>query len=267
LRLGLIASAIVANESIMKQLPCPTVPRYELDASRQEILDAWPEDVIFVRAHPPRDAPEATGNRATSRVLLVLATALVLSLASSAQADVLDADPNNYKMLLQQLEPGDTLSLAPGTYPRLTIQNARGTVGAPIVVTGPERGDPAVVVGESGFNTVQLYSSAHVTIHNLVVDVQGLAVDAINAKTKPSTAPFRVGADKRSYPRDPFARALGSAPPRRCGRAPSSRSEPCPLQLDVASRESSEMVNCGAHEVAESLARAWSFASAFVLRR
>lgn len=105
-----------------------------------------------------------------------------LMVSSPARADVLDADPSNYKMLLQQLEPGDTLSLAPGTYTRLTIQSLHGTPDAEIVITGPEEGEPAVVVGESGYNTVQLYDAAYVTIRNLVVDVQGLGVDAINAK-------------------------------------------------------------------------------------
>jgi hypothetical protein len=116
------------------------------------------------------------------RLGLFAAAAVVLCVSTTAWADVIDADPSNYKMLLPQLEPGDTLSLAPGTYTRLTLQGLAGTAEAPIVITGPEAGEPAIVVGESGFNTVQLYGCAHVVVRNLVVDVQGLAVDAINAK-------------------------------------------------------------------------------------
>lgn len=105
-----------------------------------------------------------------------------VTVASPAQAAVVDADPSNYKMLLPQLQPGDTLSLAPGTYVRLTINGLHGTEDARIVITGPQEGEPAVIVGEAGFNTVQLYGSSYITIRNLIVDVGGLPVDAINAK-------------------------------------------------------------------------------------
>ena len=117
------------------------------------------------------------------RVVPVLGGLLgMLGVSTPAMAAVVEADPTNYKMLLQQLEPGDTLSLAPGTYTRLTIQGLHGTSDAPIIITGPVEGEPAIVVGEAGYNTVQLYDAAFVTIRNLVVDVQGLGVDAINAK-------------------------------------------------------------------------------------
>ena len=117
-----------------------------------------------------------------NRSRVVAAAVGVFGFSSSAWADVIDADPSNYRTLLQQLEPGDTLALAPGTYTRLTLQSLAGTAEAPIVIAGPTEGEPSIIVGESGFNTVQLYGCSHVIVRNLVVDVQGLAVDAINAK-------------------------------------------------------------------------------------
>ena len=115
-------------------------------------------------------------------------SAFALAMASPHAASAADvpADPTNYQMLLGTLQPGDTLVLAAGTYTRLTIDGIHGEPNAWITVTGPEDGDPAVVVGESCCNTVQLYDSSFVAITNLVIDAQGLPVDAVNAKDSPS---------------------------------------------------------------------------------
>lgn len=114
-----------------------------------------------------------------------LGLACALAARAAAAADV-PADPSNYEALLATLQPGDTLVLAPGTYTRLTISGIHGTVDAPITIAGPAAGDPAVVVGESCCNTVQLYDSSFVTVRNLTIDVGGLEVDAVNAKDTPS---------------------------------------------------------------------------------
>jgi hypothetical protein len=95
---------------------------------------------------------------------------------------VIPATPYDYKMLLKQLEPGDVLSLSPGTYSRLTLKNIHGTPEEWITITGPSKGKPAITVGEAGYNTVQLYGSSYLAIKNLTIDVRGLPVDAINAK-------------------------------------------------------------------------------------
>lgn len=105
--------------------------------------------------------------------------------ATARAADV-PADPSDYQTLLGTLQPGDRLVLAPGTYTRLTIDGIHGTADAWITITGPTEGDPAVIVGESCCNTVQLYDSSFVAITNLVIDAQGLYVDAVNAKDSPS---------------------------------------------------------------------------------
>lgn len=109
----------------------------------------------------------------------ILAVALVLA------ADV-PATPADYAELIDTLQPGDTLVLAPGQYTRMTISGVHGTADAWITISGPAQGEPAVVVGESCCNTVQLYDSSFVAIENLTVDASGLFVDAINAKDSTS---------------------------------------------------------------------------------
>jgi len=98
------------------------------------------------------------------------------------QAEVVAADPSNYRSLLDTLAPGDTLQLAPGRYPRLTLRDLHGTSEAWITISGPETGDPAIIESESCCNTVQLYNSSFLAVQDLTIDVGGLDVDAVNAK-------------------------------------------------------------------------------------
>lgn len=100
----------------------------------------------------------------------------------SASAAEVQADPSDYQEKLGMLQPGDTLVLAPGEYPRLTLNGLHGTPDAWIRITGPESGDPAIITSDSCCNTVQLYDSSYLEIANLVIDAQGLFVDGINAK-------------------------------------------------------------------------------------
>jgi hypothetical protein len=120
----------------------------------------------------------------------------------SAEAADVPADPSDYQALLGALQPGDRLVLAPGTYTRLTIDGIHGEPDAWITVTGPTEGDPAVVVGESCCNTVQLYDSSYVAITNLVIDAQGLYVDAVNAKDTPSHDILIEGNTMQGFPQD-----------------------------------------------------------------
>lgn len=111
-----------------------------------------------------------------------LLTAIIIAFIVNAHAEVISATPHNYKMLLKQLEPGDVLNLSPGTYRRLTLKGIHGTPEEWITITGPAKGEPAIIVGEAGHNTVQFYGSSYLAIKNLTIDVRGLPVDAINAK-------------------------------------------------------------------------------------
>ena len=107
-------------------------------------------------------------------------------LPGAVHATVYSGDPSNYKTLLSQLAPGDTLRLAAGNYVRLTLDGIHGTAGAWITIAGPASGAPAVIQGESCCNTVQFYGSSFVAIRNLSIDCLGLDVDAINAKSASS---------------------------------------------------------------------------------
>jgi hypothetical protein len=107
---------------------------------------------------------------------------LVWSWAGFASAAEVPADPSDYQDKLGALLPGDTLVLAAGEYPRLTIDGLHGTADAWIRITGPESGDPAIITSDACCNTVQLYDSSFVELAHLVIDAQGLAVDGINAK-------------------------------------------------------------------------------------
>jgi hypothetical protein len=46
--------------------------------------------------------------------------------AAKGPGRVLRADPTNYQKLVPTLQSGDTLLLAPGRYPRLTVANLNG---------------------------------------------------------------------------------------------------------------------------------------------
>lgn len=88
------------------------------------------------------------------------------------------------------------MKLAPGTYQWLTLKDLHGAPRAWIAITGPEKGEPAVIVGERGCNTVWIYGSSYFAIKNLVLDMQGLPVDAINPSllmaTRMPIAPFNL---------------------------------------------------------------------------
>jgi hypothetical protein len=97
------------------------------------------------------------------------------SLASLAKANVLHATPANYRALLRTLKPGDTLSLQPGTYPRLNIAGLNGAAEQWITITGPASGRPAIVAGSDGNNTIEITGSSYVAIENLTIDSRGVA--------------------------------------------------------------------------------------------
>lgn len=93
--------------------------------------------------------------------------------------------PDTYRAQLSTLQPGDTLSLEAGTYERgLPISNLQGEPGNPIIITGPDSGEPAVFLGSQNkaWNTVQINNSSYFIIQHLTLD--GLDVkyiDAVNA--------------------------------------------------------------------------------------
>ena len=122
-----------------------------------------------------------------SGLILILAALVGLSFERQTLANprhtIIPANPINYRNLLANLQPGDTLQLEAGTYTQgLPIDNLHGTVGQPVVIAGPNSGPRAIFTGRSCCNTVSLRDSSYIEIRNLELDGSGLAVDAVKAE-------------------------------------------------------------------------------------
>ncbi len=118
---------------------------------------------------------------------LVILSFIVVGGVADAGAAIIPADPSNYRTLIPTLQPGDTLELAAGDYPDgLPITDLVGTPSGPIVITGPETGPPAVLLGNGSRNTVSIRRSAHVTLRYLTMD--GLLIAYVDAIKLEGTA-------------------------------------------------------------------------------
>ena len=108
---------------------------------------------------------------------------VVICVSFPLHATVYNATPADYKSLLLNLKPGDTLNLASGNYPFLSISGLNGSPSAWITITGPASGSPATIYANSTCcNTVQITNSSYIAIKNLTIDSKGLfGIDGINA--------------------------------------------------------------------------------------
>lgn len=105
-------------------------------------------------------------------------------LAPVADAATFSANPDNYRTLLDTLQPGDTLLLTPGVYERgLGIFDLDGTPVAPIVITGPASGPRAVLRARSCCNTISIRNSSYIEVRNLDLDGMNLPVDAVKLES------------------------------------------------------------------------------------
>jgi hypothetical protein len=112
----------------------------------------------------------------------VIAMLAILAGVTASAAD-LTAGPEDYRVTLRALQPGDTLRLQAGVYTDgLPIGYLRGTPEAPIIITGPNKGTPAIFLARRGHNTVSIVNSSYVTIRHLTLDGQGLPVDGVKAE-------------------------------------------------------------------------------------
>ncbi len=98
-------------------------------------------------------------------------------------AETHSATPDNYLATLKKLVPGDYLQLLPGEYRQgLPIAYLNGTMQAPIVISGPAIGPPAVLVARPEHNTVSIVNSSHVVLRNMDIDGRGLPVDGVKCE-------------------------------------------------------------------------------------
>ena len=108
---------------------------------------------------------------------------LACAMAHACYAETFRATPSDYLMILKKLQPGDHLLLASGEYrDGLPLHRLNGKAGKPIVITGPTAGDPAILLGRSGANTVSIVDSSYLTLRNMLLDGQGLDVDGVKAE-------------------------------------------------------------------------------------
>jgi hypothetical protein len=110
-------------------------------------------------------------------------TLLTFLQSVAATAAERTAGPEDYRAALWTLKPGDTLRLEAGVYTEgLSIAYLNGTETAPIVITGPESGDPALFLARPTDNTVSLVNTSYLTIRHLTLEGQGHPVDAVKAE-------------------------------------------------------------------------------------
>jgi len=101
----------------------------------------------------------------------------------SVSGAVVNATPSDYRSLLDTLQPGDTLRLAPGTYDQgLPISDMNGSEGSCFVIEGPASAPLAVFTGSSSRNTVSIRDSSFVVVRNLELDGLGLEGDGVKAE-------------------------------------------------------------------------------------
>ncbi len=98
-------------------------------------------------------------------------------------AEVIQANPGNYRAQLGSLQAGDRLQLAPGDYYRgLPLHNLAGEAGKPIVISGPVPPGRAIFHARPDANTVSLLNVAYIEIRNLELDGDNLPVDGVRAE-------------------------------------------------------------------------------------
>ncbi|MCF6323919.1 MAG: DUF5011 domain-containing protein [Gammaproteobacteria bacterium] len=109
---------------------------------------------------------------------------IMVSTVGSAYAKVFIGNPGTYESLLGNLQAGDILQLEAGIYRnRLPLSNLEGEPGKPIIITGPESGEPAIILGEACCNTVQIENSSYLTIQHIKLDGLDIKyIDAVNAR-------------------------------------------------------------------------------------
>ncbi len=118
-----------------------------------------------------------TGTVIGSALLVSVGTLVYLTRLPAAET--IDADPSNYRTLLKQLKPGDTLRLAAGTYRGLPIAGLHGDENAWITISGPVDGPPAIIAGGTeriGIrqDAIDISMSSYVSIENLRIDSRGV---------------------------------------------------------------------------------------------
>lgn len=110
-------------------------------------------------------------------------TTLILCCGIAFGADI-DADSSNYRSKISQLQPGDTLVLAPGNYNNgLSVSGVRGTSSQWITIRSADKNDPAVFLARTSSNTAEITDCSYLAFEDLELDGRGYSgVFAFSAK-------------------------------------------------------------------------------------
>jgi hypothetical protein len=118
-----------------------------------------------------------------ARYAAVLLSGIALVLPVCAIAADYDATPADYDQLVAKLQPGDRLLLAAGAYLRgLRLYGIQGSEAAPIEISGPAAGPPAIFLARENRNTISIKNASHLIISNLILDGRNRPVDAVKAE-------------------------------------------------------------------------------------
>jgi chitodextrinase len=103
-------------------------------------------------------------------MMIALILGYALSLGSQKTAD-----PTTYVAVVSTLQPGDTLTLAAGTYVgNLNLNNLNGTPSDWISIQGPASGPPAVFLADAFNNTVEIGNCSYLALKRLTMEGQHL---------------------------------------------------------------------------------------------
>lgn len=86
----------------------------------------------------------------------------------------LEAGPDDYRAVLDTLDPGDTLRLRPGTYERGLPMRRSGAEGRCIVVEALDPSQRPVFTGSNSFNIIAVHGASWIKVRGMEVDVGGL---------------------------------------------------------------------------------------------
>ena len=101
------------------------------------------------------------------------------------------AKPDDYRMYLRQMQPGDRLLLAPGDYQQgLPLHHLSGRMGQPILIAAGNPSLPPRFIARARANTVSLVDVRHVIVRDLELDGQNQPVDAVKAEGHSRFADF-----------------------------------------------------------------------------
>ncbi len=117
--------------------------------------------------------------------LVLSCLVLVIMFLSSVKANAkfIVANSSNYTTFLTALVSGDTLYLSAGIYKNsLTLNGVNGIAASPIVIMGSASLYSTIFQAQVCCNTVSITKCSYLTIKNMQLDGQNIAVDAVKAE-------------------------------------------------------------------------------------